>query len=357
MPECGRRPVSRGSYRRCRISWPRWYDTRDGNGDIYLRRLDAGRHSDWPGAAADGEPRGIVRGEPRARGRCACVAWYDKTAEGGADGEAGRVGSRRWKVVAPRDRRRHQESRSSDSDGRDFLRLDSIGCRRRRGGVGRVVGRSGTPMARTRTRLALQARRPGTSTPPTDRRLAWVVYRCRRTRPARRVVPRPCRRTSRSFASRATTGWPRNTRTWQMRTPRDVRSPGTTRGTAIRGVSFQSRVTTELRGEIDDRARASRPDERGVDRRVCGLEWRTRRPGLVGRYPWAARDLLPVIRPAGRPEGDVHRVTRTGASSLIPAIRAWRGGFALAWNEYTPPLDGAHEGHGGRSHIAVALIP
>lgn len=54
----------------------------------------------------------------------------------------------------------------------------------------------------------------------------------------------------------------------------------------------------------------------------------------------------------GRPLSDARRVTSNATSSLIPAIEPWREGFALAWNEYVP---GA-EGHAGTSEIAFAIV-
>lgn len=51
--------------------------------------------------------------------------------------------------------------------------------------------------------------------------------------------------------------------------------------------------------------------------------------------------------------GPVRRITRTRASSLVPAIRPWRDGFALAWNEYAP----ARAVHEGTSEVAFALVP
>jgi hypothetical protein len=52
----------------------------------------------------------------------------------------------------------------------------------------------------------------------------------------------------------------------------------------------------------------------------------------------------------GRPVAEAQRLTRNGTSSLIPAIRPWRDGFALVWNEFTPDPRGIH-GTGGRSEV------
>jgi len=58
---------------------------------------------------------------------------------------------------------------------------------------------------------------------------------------------------------------------------------------------------------------------------------------------------------AGAPRGDAQQLTETRGGSLIPAIRAWRGGFALAWIEY----QGGREGHeaGGRSQVLLRVLP
>lgn len=54
--------------------------------------------------------------------------------------------------------------------------------------------------------------------------------------------------------------------------------------------------------------------------------------------------------PAGRPLSPPRRITETPTESLIPAIRASQNGFVLAWNEFTPGPEGAHDSR-GRSEI------
>lgn len=56
----------------------------------------------------------------------------------------------------------------------------------------------------------------------------------------------------------------------------------------------------------------------------------------------------------GNPLAEARRITDNASSSLIPAIVPWRDGFALAWNEYVP---GAPGRHAGTSEIAVAVVP
>lgn len=59
-----------------------------------------------------------------------------------------------------------------------------------------------------------------------------------------------------------------------------------------------------------------------------------------------------TFRADGSPQAPPARVT-TSAQSLIPAIRAWGGGFVAAWTE----LEGEpHEG-GNRAEVVVAFVP
>ena len=54
----------------------------------------------------------------------------------------------------------------------------------------------------------------------------------------------------------------------------------------------------------------------------------------------------------GRASAAPLRVTRSSTSSLVPAIEPWRDAFALAWTEFAP----SGRGHEGRSEIAFALV-
>lgn len=58
---------------------------------------------------------------------------------------------------------------------------------------------------------------------------------------------------------------------------------------------------------------------------------------------------------AGRPIGDVRRLTHSAADSRIPAIAARDGGFALAWNEVAVSGAGMH-GSGGRSEVLFTTV-
>lgn len=57
-------------------------------------------------------------------------------------------------------------------------------------------------------------------------------------------------------------------------------------------------------------------------------------------------------KPATQPQ----RVTRTAARSLIPAIKPWGRNLALAWNEYTPGDSSGHGDTGSRSEISFTVV-
>ena len=57
----------------------------------------------------------------------------------------------------------------------------------------------------------------------------------------------------------------------------------------------------------------------------------------------------------GRSAGPVQRLTTTKPQSLIPAIRAWRDGFAIAWSEVTFGGTGAHS-EDTRSEVLIDFV-
>ena len=86
------------------------------------------------------------------------------------------------------------------------------------------------------------------------------------------------------------------------------------------------------------------------------LTWNRDRVGLawcddtVGQH----EIYLAQFDSAGTRRGDVQRLTDTTPDSLIPAIRPWRNGFALAWIEYVGTDD--HDAR-GRSQVLLKIVP
>ena len=86
-------------------------------------------------------------------------------------------------------------------------------------------------------------------------------------------------------------------------------------------------------------------DEADLASRRIGLAWSDASTGQHEVY-------FQTLDRNGMPLGDPRRVTTTPTASLVPAIRPWRGGFALAWNEFRP----GPEAHAGTSEIAFAVV-
>lgn len=82
-----------------------------------------------------------------------------------------------------------------------------------------------------------------------------------------------------------------------------------------------------------------------------GLAWNDDTPGQDEIY-------FQSFDSQGRSAGPLQKLTDNETHSLIPAIRPWEDGFALIWNEVVPGEDGAagHQGVAGRSQLVVALV-
>jgi hypothetical protein len=110
---------------------------------------------------------------------------------------------------------------------------------------------------------------------------------------------------------------------------------------------------SDLHGVIDDRARritTTEQESMGAyvtwNQGHIGLAWSDKTPGAHEIY-FQSFDV------DGTPLGPAQRVTRTEAWSLVPAIRPWHSGFALAWTEYEPASGEIHDGIG---EVAFALV-
>ena len=82
-----------------------------------------------------------------------------------------------------------------------------------------------------------------------------------------------------------------------------------------------------------------------------GLAWNDDTPGQDEVY-------FQSFNSQGRSAGPLQKLTGNETHSLIPAIRPWEDGFALIWNEVVPGKDGVavHQGVAGRSQLVFALV-
>jgi hypothetical protein len=110
---------------------------------------------------------------------------------------------------------------------------------------------------------------------------------------------------------------------------------------------------SDLHGEIDDKSRRiTMTDGESIgaylalNAGVVGLAWSDKTPGAHEIY-------FQRFDSAGMPLGSEERITSSSAWSLVPAIRPWHKGFALAWTEYQPTSSQIHEGNG---EVAFAIV-
>ena len=103
---------------------------------------------------------------------------------------------------------------------------------------------------------------------------------------------------------------------------------------------------SDLRREIDDRARRITTTE--GESIGAYVTWNNGRVGLAwsDKTPGAHEIYFQSFDGAGMPLESARRLTQTRPWSLVPVIRPWRNGFALAWTEYLPASGEPHDGTG-----------
>jgi hypothetical protein len=331
-----------------------WYDTRDGNGEIYLRRLDAN------GTPIDSErrltesPDASYEASIERLGDAFVVAWYEQT-EGGRQtamlGAWNRDGSRKWA---------HEIAAASRnpvirSDGREivaaWIQSDPDGSEAV--WVGSWNG-NGTE-TRPRTWLGPASKTTWNLNLAVDGPEAWVVFDAMNATRSNelflgRVGPAgvlPLKRLTRDdgmaskYPDLQTGAQGRVALTWY-----DTRDGN---DEVYLVVTRQS----ELGGEIDDRARRITTTE--GESIGAYVAWNGERVGLA----WSDKTLgqhevyFQSFDGAGQPLTSAERLTTSDTWSLVPAIRPWREGFALAWTEYRPASGEIHEGTG---EVAFTLV-
>jgi hypothetical protein len=330
-----------------------WYDRRDGNAEIYLRLLDD-----------TGLPAGVERRltqspeasyEPSIErlGDTFVVAWYEQAESGWPTAMLGawnRDGNRTW-VTTVADDARNPVIRTdgktivgawiqAEDDGHEAVWVGAWDENGQRSRAPVRVGRA----SRNTWNINLDVR--GSD--------AWVVFdAATSTRTSELFIGRvgsagvSLERLTRDdgaaskYPDLAMDGEGRVALTWYDK--RDGNDE----------VYLYVGRAADLRGEIDDRARRITTTEgesigayvTWSDGRV-GLAWSDKTPGAHEVY-------FQSFNGDGMPLEFVRRLTQTGAWSLVPAIRPWRKGFALAWTEYQPASGQIHDGIG---EIAFTLI-
>jgi hypothetical protein len=330
-----------------------WYDTRDGNGEIYLRRLDAN------GTPIDSErrltesPDASYEASIEHLGDAFVVAWYEQT-EGGRQtamlGAWNRDGSRKWAhEIAPASR-----NPVIRTDGREIVSawIQSEADGSEAVWVGSWNG-SGTE-TRARTRLGPASKTTWNLNLAVEGSEAWVVFDAVNAT-----------RSNELFLGRVGSAG--------VRLERLTRDDGLASKYPDLQIGPQGRLAltwydtrdgndevylfvarhSELRGEIDDRARRVTTTE--GESIGAYVAWNGERVGLA----WSDKTLgqheiyFQSFDSAGQPLTSPERLTTSDTWSLVPAIRPWREGFALAWTEYRPASGEIHEGTG---EVAFTLV-
>jgi hypothetical protein len=331
-----------------------WHDMRDGNAEIYLRLLDADGHRSGPEYRLTDSLNASYEASLERLGDGVVVAWYEQPAKGEQTamlGQWNRDGSRTWvHPIAPSSRNVVMRT-----DGRAiFCAWIQADADRSEHVWAGWWDQNGQPL-RSPLRLG-----PASTT-------TWNVNAALDPMGAAYVVfdAAPATRANELFLARVDTS---GSRIEQLTRDDGEASKYPDVAIAADGraaltwyderdgndeVYLLSAAASELTGEIDARARritTTPGDSIGAyvawngDR--IGLAWSDKTEGQPEVY-------FQSFNASGVPLGDARQITRNHTWSLVPAIRPWRDGFALAWNEYTPA---SAEIHDGTSEVAFALV-
>lgn len=329
-----------------------WYDTRDGNGEIYLRHVDSSgnpvgqEHRLTTDSQESYEPSLAMAGDALA------VAWYDKAGDGTLTARLGlfdRDGRRRWFTTIAPQSRNPVVCATSEEIVVSWIQKDEAGQEAVWLGT---WGPDGKERSGRRTLGAAHATTWNLNAAVDDRGRTWVAFDAIAATKA-----------SELFLARADD----HAVSIVQLTPDDGHESKypdlALRDGRIALTWFDAKDgNTEVylaTGTIEDLgrpidARAVRVTHTPGNSIGAYLAWNGDRLGLA----WSDDTLgqhevyLQPFDASARPLADATRVTSNSMSSLIPAVRPWGRGFALVWNEFVP----SSGGHDGTSEIAFAVV-
>jgi hypothetical protein len=322
-----------------------WYDTRHGNGEIYMRLLDASGQPGGPERRLTDSPEDSYEASIDRLGDGLVVAWYDKSAEGRLTAKLGmwtRDGGNRWMYAFDIGTRNPVIRNSAEAIFCAWIRAEADGGEAVFAGWWDAKGRpKGAPV-----RLGPASKTTWNLNAALDEKGAgWVVF-----------DTEVSSRASEVYVARAD-----GSANSAVRLTKDDGAPSKYPDLAIgaagrAALSWQDErdgnievylltgQLADLGGEIEGRARraTNTPGESdgayltwNGDR--LGLAWADKTPGQAEVY-FATFDETGTMREPER------RITHTSTWSLVPAIRPSGTGFALAWTEYGPASVDVHQG-------------
>jgi len=330
-----------------------WYDTRDGNGEIYIRHLDPGGNPDGPERRLTTDSEESYEPSLDVAGDAVAVAWYDKAGDGTLTARLGlwsQDGTRRWvTTLAPRSRNpvvcaTEREIVVSwiqeDDRGGETVWLGRWDLK----GVAAAAPRPLGPAHKTTWNLNAAVDESGH---------AWVTFDAvAATQASELFLARADQRAVSLVQLTPDDGRESKYPDIAMRDGRiavtwfDAKDGNTE-------VYLVTGTADEFGGAID--RKAVRVTETAGNSIGAYVTWNGDRLGLA----WSDDTLgqhevyFQPYDAGGRALDAATRITSNSMSSLIPAIEPWRRGFALAWNEFVP----GSSGHDGKSEIAFAIVP
>ena len=330
-----------------------WYDTRDGNPEIYMRLLDETGKPSSPERRLTETPEMSYEASLERIGDNFAIGWYEQASDGMQTAMLGawdREGSRKWVHAIAAGSRNPVIATDGQTITAAWIQAEPDNSEWVWLGIWDSDGRE----SRTRARVGLASKTTWNLNLAVDRSGAWVVFDAvASTRASELFLGRVdasgthLERLTRddgaeskypdlkiSDQGRAALTW------YDMRDGNDE-------------VYLFVGAQSDLDKEIDDRShRITMTDGESIGAYLAwnagevGLAWSDKTPGVHEVF-------FQRFDSTGKPIGSEERITRSSAWSLVPAIRPWHKGFALAWTEYQPTSSQIHEGTG---EVAFAII-
>ncbi len=340
-----------------------WYDTRADRGDLYARRLDDDGRPVGPEMPLTQGPNDAL--EPDVQplpGDAFAMAWYEKALDGRLQPRVGvwtRDGVRRWaKAVSAAGRNALVRVAGSrllvawvQDDGEDragvwagwwTLDGDVVSPPRRLADAGRTTWNLNAAVA------GPDPATPASSAARAGR--AWVVFDARAGTRAEEIFAVDASPDATSPAVRLTADDGAPSKYPDLALARDRLALA---WFDERDGNQEVYLAVGPRARLDDRrATAGLPASRittSAGHSIGAyLAWNGDRLGLAWSDDTSGQHevFMQTFGADGAAREPARPLTQTAASSLIPAIRPWRSGFALTWNEY--------DASGGAGHAATA---
>jgi hypothetical protein len=352
----------RGAYEVSLATWSDglaigWYDTRDGNGEIYLHVLDADAREHGPELRLTRTPEQSYEADLAPLGDDIAVAWYEKAADGHLAAQLARYsrgGVRGWRVrLGERDTRNPVLRSFGGALFAAWIEAKDGGGENVRAAWWNADGTARGPAT---TLGAAGATTWNLNAAVADDGTAYVAYDA-----ARADEPHELYLASLAHGQHRLTAL-RSTGTHSSRYP-DIGLAGDRAAITWfdeRDGNDEVYLAVGSRRDLDGAimTHAQRVTMTPGDSIGAYLAWNGDKLGLV----WSDNDVgnyeiyFQAFSADGRRQGTTRRLTSTSKESLIPAIRPWRGGFAIAWSEVVRGEHGFH-GDDARSEVLVGFVP